>query len=330
MKKELVAVVAAIAVVFAGAAVFVLNDTKQSKPYHDAVRIYSDSDFLPENGVVGGDGTALNPYIIADWSIRVAPSSGEPWEWDSAIFVSQTTASFIIRNVTIEPGSEGDGILMVDVVNGTVEDSRIEVDEIAVHLIGCSNISVSDSHLEASEMTAFWSASCSHISVEDSSVPSSMNWFDCTDVRMVNCTVDGTVNLRNCSGESIIGNAFTGDSGQLKLEGVGNTTIAANSFEHNGITFDGGSIDRQSANFKAGLTNIIEADNTVANRPIECHIGESGITIEERTVGQMIIMGCTNVTMRSSHASDSYPGFTLILVTAITSTIVRFLNAPLA
>ncbi|HVG37092.1 MAG TPA: hypothetical protein VNA10_05120, partial [Thermoplasmata archaeon] len=34
-------------------------------PSHSSIRINADSDFTPANGVIGGDGTAGNPYEIA-------------------------------------------------------------------------------------------------------------------------------------------------------------------------------------------------------------------------------------------------------------------------
>ncbi len=92
---------------------------------HTPIRINSDSDFTSQNGVIGGNGTADNPYIIEGWEID---AHGE----GSAIYIGNTTKYFIIRNCKLynasylsSPYFDGDGIMLYKVANGKIVNCEI-------------------------------------------------------------------------------------------------------------------------------------------------------------------------------------------------------------
>ena len=60
---------------------------------HSPITITSDSGFTAANGVVGGSGTPADPYVIGGWPISTSSSN-------AALKISNTTKSFIIRNVS--------------------------------------------------------------------------------------------------------------------------------------------------------------------------------------------------------------------------------------
>ncbi len=88
--------------------------------YHEPIFILSDSDFTPENGVIGGSGTKNDPYIIANWIIKANGTT--PYMGTTGIFIANTTKYFVIRNVTIFGGDRG--ILLDNVSNFVIEDSK--------------------------------------------------------------------------------------------------------------------------------------------------------------------------------------------------------------
>ena len=94
---------------------------KQVSAYvpHDPIRIYSNTDFTPPNGVTGGNGTLSDPYIIERWEI-------ETTGFQYGIVIRDTTAHFVIRNVYVHSGDiELTGLVLDNVFNGTVSDSII-------------------------------------------------------------------------------------------------------------------------------------------------------------------------------------------------------------
>jgi parallel beta-helix repeat protein len=94
---------------------------------HGAIRIYSNNDFTPYNGVVRGAGTSTDPFIIEGWEISSSPGSGiEIWNADVHFVVQDcyvhdcgayagtvylsSCSNGMIRNCIIIGGSSGDGI----------------------------------------------------------------------------------------------------------------------------------------------------------------------------------------------------------------------------
>ncbi len=82
------------------------------KPFH-TITINSNSDFTAANGVIGGNGTKDNPYIIGWWDIDAHGNS-------YAISITNTTAYFVIRNSYMHNTTNGEGIALHNVQNGYI------------------------------------------------------------------------------------------------------------------------------------------------------------------------------------------------------------------
>ncbi len=84
---------------------------------HAAIGIYSNAEFTAANGVTGGSGTATDPYRIEGWTIDATQYVG--------LSVQDTTAYFVVRNITIDNGpTSGMGVYFSNVRHGRVESSR--------------------------------------------------------------------------------------------------------------------------------------------------------------------------------------------------------------
>ncbi len=85
------------------------------------IAILSDSDFTAQNGVIGGTGTAADPYLIVGWQIRVP--SGTPY----GIRIENTTAAFVIRGCRVSGAMDprGAAIFLGDTTAGTIEDCTV-------------------------------------------------------------------------------------------------------------------------------------------------------------------------------------------------------------
>ncbi|UCE37359.1 MAG: right-handed parallel beta-helix repeat-containing protein, partial [Thermoplasmata archaeon] len=91
---------------------------------HSPIYIRGDADFSDgdDDGVInpGAAGTENDPYIIEGWEIDASTANG--------IEIDQTDVYFIIRNCYIHDGypNSNDGILLIEVGNGTIENTEIE------------------------------------------------------------------------------------------------------------------------------------------------------------------------------------------------------------
>lgn len=72
------------------------NTTSGSAP-HGPILIVGDAGFTAANGVVQGSGSQIDPYVIDGWFVNASSSDG--------IVVMDTTAFFVIRNVTVVDGT---------------------------------------------------------------------------------------------------------------------------------------------------------------------------------------------------------------------------------
>jgi len=87
---------------------------------HSPIYIDGDDDFTPENGVVGGSGTADDPYVIEGWFIN-ATTDG--------ISIQNTRKYFVIRNCLVSSTDDfGSGIWLSNVTNGQIYNNTIKGD----------------------------------------------------------------------------------------------------------------------------------------------------------------------------------------------------------
>lgn len=108
-----------------------------------AIVINADSMFTAEKGVVSGNGTKLDPYIIEGWKIGPLPNG-------TAIDIRNTNAYFRIRNVYAYSCSIG--VLMNNVHNGWVEDSQFIGDSVGVAFFESDDCKVVRSTFEGSDV----------------------------------------------------------------------------------------------------------------------------------------------------------------------------------
>ena len=85
--------------------------------YHSRgpIYIYGDAGFTAANGVIGGTGTADDPYVIEGWQVAVA----YPYT-DYGIYVDHTSRYFVIRHCAVE-GARDAAIRFNTVQNGRIE-----------------------------------------------------------------------------------------------------------------------------------------------------------------------------------------------------------------
>jgi len=84
----------------------ILSDPAEAYDVRAPIRIEGDQDFKPANGVVSGDGSPGNPYVIEGWIISATSATG--------IYVANTTACFIVRNVSVSDPTKNNTCILLD------------------------------------------------------------------------------------------------------------------------------------------------------------------------------------------------------------------------
>jgi parallel beta-helix repeat protein len=98
---------------------------------HGVITINGNAQFnnsaFPSNGVVSGNGTFSNPYIIEGWNITALGSPG--------IRILNTNAYFIIRDCYVHDGGSSTlGIYLVNCVNGVISNNTVSHNSSGVFL----------------------------------------------------------------------------------------------------------------------------------------------------------------------------------------------------
>ncbi|MEM4160899.1 MAG: NosD domain-containing protein, partial [Thermoplasmata archaeon] len=104
---------------------------------HWPIHITNNAEFTPENGVVGGNGTQMNPYIIEGWEIDGMGGS-------YCIWIENTDVYFVIRNCNVfnatNSGSSpnGAGIALNNVIHGILDNNTCKNSLLGIYLYGSS------------------------------------------------------------------------------------------------------------------------------------------------------------------------------------------------
>jgi len=121
---------------------------------HAPIRIESNADFTPANGVVSGDGSQLSPYNISGWEIDggAAPDG-------IGIWISNTTLDFVVRDVHVFVGDAG--IRLHNASNGLVTLVNFS-DNAGIRLEDCNDIAMNQNTMNEGSVYAL---SCSRLSI---------------------------------------------------------------------------------------------------------------------------------------------------------------------
>jgi parallel beta-helix repeat protein len=117
------------------------------------IRINGNADFTAANGVVGGNGTAGNPWLIEGWDI-----SGHGYGY--CIYIGNTTEHFAIRNCDIHDARYNfamyyyteSGIILHRVSNGTVAGNLVHSNDFdGIYLHNASYVKVLENNIAGNQ-----------------------------------------------------------------------------------------------------------------------------------------------------------------------------------
>ncbi len=212
-------------------------------PFHFPIFIQSNADFTAENGVVSGNGTVQNPYLIEGWWV-FAEYSTNPGA--AGIQVQNTNASFVIRNVKVQFGrscyyngmTDCDGIDFYNVSNARVENSSIVNDNFGgIYVDSSANVTISNNTISNNYAGAVSLSSCKNVTVQNNVISNNGSGIYATSLYYSK----GFLSIGSSSGITITGNSVLDNSDGIGTDfsrdvKVSNNTVMRNSSSSGGIT----------------------------------------------------------------------------------------------
>lgn len=245
--------------------------------------ITKNSEFIPENRVNRGSGTAADPYVIENLDLEASTGHG--------IWIENTTAYFLIRNCTMHDGKARGlyGIFLQNVTNGRVLDLRTANNNYGAYVLNSRSV-VMDRVTAVTNSDGVRIEGSSAISVTNGSFSQNTNG----------------INVVNSTGVQIVRNSAMKNDYGFVLNRVSQSSIE---------------MSNASSNRKTGIavfnSNLTQINGTTA---VE-HFTEGGLYVDsssgivisgsrfalERTFG-ILVKNSANITVRNNTVSDILGG----------------------
>ena len=204
---------------------------------HSPIIITGDAAFTRSNGVVDGEGTGEDPYVIENWEIDASRRG-------YGVMVSDTTKPYVIRNIHVIE-SELSGILLSNAPNGTVEACLLEKGGYGLVATGSDHIGLFDNTVTNHSRVAVEITDCEWVSIVKNRLQGTgLVGISLNDVR--HCTIGGNEVLRagiagisvfESSDVEVIDNAVSEVSRTgVDLEGSTDVLVCGNSITMSGQT----------------------------------------------------------------------------------------------
>ena len=260
------ALVAALVVAAAAPFLVALPRPAAALAPHAPIVILGNAGFNATNGVVGGAGTADDPYVIAGWTISAPPAMGVQIRGTSAHavvrdvvvtsaplagFYAYDVSNLTFANVTAAT-SPGDGILLESSHDVLVDASNLTANLAGVEILASSNVSLVANNVTLNAGDGVAVASSTAVLVQGNTF-----WYDA------------------------VGRGYA-----LDVVSSTNATILGNRFTGSGIYLDGSAPEDYAS-------HTITADNLVSGFPVLYVAGETGFTYSGLTLGELLLADCT-------------------------------------
>ena len=260
---------------------------------HETIYIYGNSQFMMANGVVGGNGTKSNPYIIENWSINATNEDG--------IKIENTNKYFVIRNCYIYEGVPKNfttsGIHLYNVKNATMVNNRIISNYYGIYLLKSDSNTISNNVCNLSHYAGIYFRESYENTIIDNTCLDNFNGIVLEDSNL-NTVIDHSclkndegLCLINSKSNLIVNNTLNSNTfdGIFMYDSILNviSNNICNSNGRNGIHLwysDLNSINNNSCNLSGyeGICFRISTNNNITDNTCNSNYYE-GIGIEDST-----------------------------------------------
>ena len=281
---------------------------------HSPIRINSNADFTPANGVMGGDGTGGSPWIIDGWEID---GTGHGY----CIYIGNTTEHFVVRNCGLFNASGRDGsqyyrdsgLYLHNVQNGAVVNNTIVLNLFyGINMDQSENNSFTDNVIRNSLRGVNLYSACHNNEFINNSIlsnhacgfflsQSENNTFEANNVTYndndgVSASYVGVAIQFNSNCNFVLNNIISKGLGISIYSSLFNTLIG-NMFYKSGISVGGSSLEHWN-------THSVGQDNTVNGNPLYYIKNQTGGSVPAGA-GQIILSNCTDVIIEHQYIQNS-------------------------
>jgi len=267
------------------------------------IRINNNTDFTNASGVVRGNGSEADPYLISGWAI-------DGKDEGCAIFIGNTTKHFIISNCSAFNASgkqsqlfyRDSGIMLYNSTNGTVEDSQCSDNYIDIITIRGSNITLNNITSVNSNF-GFSIENSTNLKISENNCSGTGIILDTNSNNnyVYNNTVD-SISITGSNNNTLTGNMIYSDTYGIILDTTLNTTCLSNVFINSSFTIKGDKPEYFS-------THNITTNNTVKGNPVYYYNNtDLGSAKVPTPVGQVICANTTNLIIDNLIINDGSTG----------------------
>ncbi len=281
------------------------------------ISIIGNENFTAANGVIGGDGTEANPYIIAGWQIGDTPGEG--------ISIRDTDAHFGISDVSVQSAQVG--IYLGNVMNGRIENATLAKSDTGITLVRSSRIAVVGSSIVSNNDTGiFVFLDSLDVSIAGNLV--SNNGRGITLAFSDNVTIERNqiegnregVVLFSAKNATISSNGILDNGNGILLDASEDVRLLANNFTSNGVYLSGHDPGSYAS-------HVIGSDNLVNGKPLRYYANCSGVEVDGIPVGQLIVANCSNIRIANLDISDTDVGVQMAFVDNVEATGINVSRA---
>ncbi|MFO7618368.1 MAG: NosD domain-containing protein [Thermoplasmata archaeon] len=264
---------------------------------HTPIRINSNADFIPANGVSGGDGTLGNPWIIENWAIN---GSG----YGYCIYIGNVTQYFKVKNCSfsyattwINPTWESGSGIILYYVNTVAHFTNVKStgNYYGIKLYQSDYNTIANSNFSGNSYYGILLDYSDHNLISNNQIS--------------NCWCGVYVHVGKYN-QAINNNIFCQWQGIYLYDSQYNYA-SDNRFTGSGISFSGNLLQYYS-------THTIDTLNTVNGRTLYYLKNTQNLTVPPNA-GQVIIVNCENIVVDNQNLSSSGTALLAVFSTNVTA-----------
>ena len=195
---------------------------------HGYIVIDGDPEFLTDDSVIAGNGTAIDPFIISEWRINGSYNYG--------VHIKNTRAFFVMKNIAVE-NSTFAAIRFENVTNGRIENSSF-INNLGsgIYLMSVENITISNCSFQMTGTTAILGNSVKNAVFEKVTardMDKAVYFEDCSAFRITDCRFENAtstiLSMSRCTGSNIENSVMRNSNLRgMELNFVSNSNFVGN------------------------------------------------------------------------------------------------------
>ncbi len=224
----------------------------------EPITILGNADFTEENGVISGEGTAANPYVIAGWEIAVP--AGKSY----GVKIENVTAPFVLRGVVVNGAQDLDGaaIRVGFSSGGRIEGCMIASSANGIEVVSSGDLVLRDNVLYVSgiglEVTGETETAYRH-DIDRSNLLNDLpiHYYYGLDGEQIEELETNHLTVAVSRGVTVIGNSVLDGDG-VRLAFVKDSTVTANVAGRNNNVLTGHAIQLYEAHDNEITANLVK------------------------------------------------------------------------